>query len=111
LSQERIAPFDLETFVRAAAPLNQGTSAPFTTPFPKAPARWLSHDQFPPRPIEVTAAGEVEGGLSWLIGATRDLPLPRALFAPYSSKAGGQGDDPASAFCLELACRVDGYSA
>jgi hypothetical protein len=110
LSQERIAPFDLEAFVRAAATLNQGTSETFTTPVPKAPARWLSHDQFQPCPIEFTAAGEVEGGLRWLIGATIDRHFTRALFAPYSSTEGGHCYDPASSFFLELACRVDGYS-
>ena len=109
LSQEHIAPFDLETFVNEAATLNQRALETFTRPFPKAPDRWLSHDQFRPRPIEFTAAGEVEGGLSWLIGATIDLRFTRALFAPYYSKEGGHCDDPASAFFLEVASRVDGY--
>ena len=81
----------------------------FTTPFPKSPDRWLSHYQFTPRPIEFTAEGEVEGGLSWLLGATIDLRFTRALVAPDYSKEGGHCDDPASAFFLEVASRVDGY--
>ena len=109
LSQEHIAPFDLEAFVQASATLNQQVLEAFTTPFPKAPHRWLSHDHFQPRPIEFTAAGEVEGGLSWLLGATIDLRFTRALFAPDYSKEGGHCDDPASAFFLEVASRVDGY--
>lgn len=109
LSQERIAPFDLEAFVQAAATLNQRVLDAFTTPFPKAPHRWLSHYHFRPRPIEFTAAGEVEGGLSWLLGAAIDLSFTRALFAPYYSKEGGHCYDPASSFFLEVASRVDGY--
>ena len=110
LSQERIAPFDLETFVNEAVKLNQRTLEDFTTPFPKDPDRWLSHYHFKPRPIEFTAEGEVEGGISWLIGATIDLSFTRALFAPYYSKEGGHCYDPASSFFLELASRVDRYS-
>ena len=110
LPQERIAPFDLEAFVNEATILNQSTLEAFTTPFPKGPDRWLSHYQFKPRPIEFTAEGEVEGGLSWLIGATIDLSFTRALFAPYYSKEGGHCYDPASSFFLELASRVDRYS-
>ena len=109
LSQERIAPFDLEAFVTEASKLNQRALESFTLPFPNAPDRWLSHDQFRPRPLEFTAEGEVEGGLSWLLGATIDLSFTRALFAPYYSKEGGHCDDPASSFFLEVACRVDGY--
>jgi hypothetical protein len=109
LSQERIAPFDLETFVNKAAQVNQRTLEAFTLPFPKAPHRWLSHYQFRPRPIEFTAEGEVEGGLSWLLGATIDLSFTRALFAPSYSKEGGHCYDPASSFFLEVASRVDGY--
>ena len=108
-SQERIAPCDLEAFGNAATTLHQRTLETFTTPFPKGPDRWLSHDQFQPRPIEFTAEGEVEGGRSWLSGATLDVSCTRTLFAPYYSKEGGHGYDPASAFFLELACRVDGY--
>jgi hypothetical protein len=109
LSQERIAPFDLGAFVNAAATLNQRNLETFTTPFPKGPDRWLSHDHFQPRPIAFTAEGEVEGGLSWLIGATIDLRFTRALLAPYYSKEGGHCYDPASSFFLEVASRVDGY--
>ena len=73
LPQEHLRPFDLETFVHEAANLNQRTLETHTRPFPKAPDRWLSHYQFRPRAIEFTAEGEVEGGLSWLVGATIDL--------------------------------------
>ena len=110
LPQEYIAPFDLEAFVKEATQLHQRTLEAFTLPFPKAPDRWLSHDQFRPRPIDCTLEGEVEGGLSWLIGATIDLRFTRSLFAPYYSKEGGHGYDPASSFLLEVASRVDGDS-
>ena len=110
LLEQSIAPFDLETFVKEAATLNQSTLEAFTLPFPKAPDRWLSHYQFRPRPVGFTVEGEVEGGLSWLIGATIDLRFTRSLFAPYYSKEGGHCDDPASSFFLELANWVDRYS-
>lgn len=109
LPPEHIAPFDLEAFVKEAATLNQSTLEAFIIPFPKAPDRWLSHYQFRPRPLDFTAEGDVEGGLSWLIGATIDLRFTRSLFAPYYSKEGGHCYDPASSFFLELASRVDGY--
>ena len=109
LSQERIAPCDLETFVSEAVKLNPRTLEDFTTPFPKGPDRWRSHDHFKPRPIEFTAGGEVEGGLSWRLGSTIDLRFTRALFAPDYSNEGGHCDDPASSFLLEVASRVDRY--
>gem|GEM_PF-3199365 len=73
-SWEAITPFDLEAFMHKAAALNQRNAGTSTTPFPTAPHRWISHDHFTPRPITCTAAGEVEGGLSWLIGAVIDFP-------------------------------------
>jgi hypothetical protein len=109
LLPESIAPFDLEAFMQEAATRNQRAREAFTLPFPKDPGRWLSPYQFRPRPIEFNGEGEVEGGLSWLIGVTIDLSFTRALFAPYYSKEGGHCYDPASSFLLELACRVDGY--
>jgi hypothetical protein len=109
LPQERIAPFDLEAFVHAAAILNQRTLETYTRPFPKAPSRWLSHDHFRPRAIEFTAEGEVEGDLRWLVGATIALSFTRALLAPDYAKEGGHCDDPASAFFLDVASRLDGY--
>jgi hypothetical protein len=109
LPQEHLRPFDLETFVNESATLNQRTLETYARPFPKAPERWLSHYHFRPRPIAFTAEGEVEGGLSWLLGATIDLSFTRALLAPYYSKEGGHCYDPASAFFLEVASRVDGY--
>jgi hypothetical protein len=109
LSQERITPVDLEAFVHAATTLNLRTVEDFTTPFPKSPDRWLSHYQCTPRLIALTAEGEVEGGLSWLLGATIGLSFTRALFAPYYSKEGGHCYDPASTFVLEVASRLDGY--
>lgn len=53
LSQEQIAPFDLEAFVHQAAELNQRNAETVTTPFPKAPHRWLSHSQFHPSPHRI----------------------------------------------------------
>ena len=81
-SQANIAPFDLEAFVQEAAQLGQRALEAFAIPFPKAPDRWLSHDQCRPRPIECTAEGEVEGGRSWLIGSTLDVSFTRSLLPP-----------------------------
>lgn len=82
LSPQQLTSFDLETFMTQAAALNQRNTETYTTPFPKAPTRWLSHYHYRPRPIAFTSEGEVEGGLSWLIGATIDLSFTRSLCAP-----------------------------
>jgi len=108
LSQEPIAPCDLEAFVHEAATRKQRSLEAFTVPFPKDPDRWLSHDPCKPRPLACTAAGAVEGGRSGLTGATRDLSCTRALFARDDSTEGGHGYDPARACCLEVASRVAG---
>jgi len=70
LSHEQLTSFDLEAFVTQAAALNQHHRETFTTRFPKVPSRWLSHYTFTPRPMVLTREGDVDGGLSWLIGAT-----------------------------------------
>jgi hypothetical protein len=53
--------------------------------------------------------GEVEGGVSWLIGSTIDVRFTCSPLAPSSSRAGGHCDDPARSCFLEVARRVDGY--
>jgi hypothetical protein len=108
--QEHLAPVALEPFVKEAATRHQRTVEAFPLPFPTAPNGWLSHDQCKLRPIAFTPEDEVAGGGSGRLGATIDRSVTRALLAPYDSKEGGHGDDPASAFCLELASRVDRYS-
>jgi hypothetical protein len=109
LSHETIAPFDLEAFVNQATALNQRNAETITTPFPKAPHRWLSHYQFIPRPIAFTAEGEVEGDLSGLLGAVIDFSFTRSLCAPSYSAQGGHCYDPASLCFLEVAVKVDSY--
>ena len=83
---EHIRAFDLERLRENAADLNRRHLEAYTTPFPKAPSRWLSHYQFEPRAIELTPDGEVEGedelahGLGvrlWFhAGCLRSLLLP-----------------------------------
>ncbi len=73
VSREQLTSLNLEAFVAQAAALNQRNREAWTTPFPTAPERWLSHSPFMPRSIAFTSEGEVEGGLRWLIGATIDL--------------------------------------
>ena len=65
LSHDQLTAFDLEAFVAHAEALNQQNRDTFTTPFPKAPSRWLSHYAFTPHPIELTSQGDVDGGLSF----------------------------------------------
>ena len=67
LPAEKIQPFDLESLQEKAAELNRRHGEVFATPFPKSPARWLSHYQFESRPLEFTPDGEVEGRLSWMM--------------------------------------------
>jgi hypothetical protein len=109
LSHEQLTSFDLDAFVAHADALNQHNREAFTTPFPKAPSRWLSHYEFTPRPIALTRDGDVEGGLSWLVGATLDFSFTRAICAPHYGARGNGCYDPASLVVLEVAAKVDQY--
>jgi hypothetical protein len=109
LAREQLTSFDLEAFVIQAAALNQHHRETFTTRFPKAPSRWLSHYAFTPRPIVLTTEGDVEGGLSWLVGATIDFSFTRSICAPHYGVRGGLCYDPASLVVLEVAASVDQY--
>lgn len=109
LSHEELTPFDLDAFVAQAQALNQQNRDTFTTPFPKDSSRWLSHYEFTPQPIELTPQGDVDGGLSWLVGATLDFSFTRALCAPYYGARGAPCYDPASLVVLEVATKVDHY--
>ena len=109
LSPEQLTAFDLDAFIAHAEALNQRHRETFTTPFPKAPSRWLSHYHFTPHPIGLTARGDIDGDLSWLVGATLDFSFTRALCAPYYGTRGGRCYDPASLVVLEVAAKVDEY--
>ena len=102
LSPEQLTGFDLDTFLAHAELLNQRNRQTFTTPFPKAPSRWLSHYQFRPQAIAFTSEGEVDGGLSGLVGATVDFSFTRSLCAPYYGTRGAHCYDPASLILLEV---------
>ena len=109
LSDEQLTSFDLDTFIAHAEHLNQHNRETFTTPFPKTPSRWLSHYQFIPHAIALTSEGDVDGGLSGLVGATVAFSFTRALCAPYYGARGGCCYDPASLVVLEIATKVDQY--
>jgi len=102
--------FDLDAFVAHADALNQHHRATCTTSFPKASSRWLSHDQFTPRPLALTPERDVEGGLRWLVGATLDLRFTRSICASHYGARGGHCYDPASLVVLEGAAKVDQYA-
>lgn len=110
LSNAQLTPFDLDTFVDHAHTLNQHLRETFTTPFPKHPSRWLSHYHLMPRRITFTKEGDVEGGLSWLAGATIDFSFTRSICAPNYGSRGGPCYDPASLVVLEIAAKVDQYA-
>jgi len=109
LSHEQLTSFDLEAFVTQAAALNQPHRETFTTRFPKVPSRWLSHYAFTPRPMVLRREGDVDGGLSGLIGATIDFSFTRAICAPHYGVRGGPCYDPASLVVVEVAAKVDQY--
>jgi hypothetical protein len=109
LSHEQLTSFDLDAFVAHADAMNQLHRTTFTTPFPKASRRWLSHYHFTPRSLTLTPQGDVEGGLSWLVGATIDLSFTRSICAPHYGTRGGPCYDPASLVVLEVAATVDQY--
>jgi hypothetical protein len=109
LSPNQLISFDLDAFIAQADALNQHNRERFTTPFPKAPSRWMSHYHFTPHPIELTSQGEVDGGLSWLVGSTLDFTFTRSLCAPYYGTRGAPCYDPASLVVLDIAAKVDDY--
>jgi hypothetical protein len=109
LSPEQLTAFDLDALLAHAERLNQRNRETFTTAFPKAPSRWLSHYQFRPQAIEFTSEGDVDGGLSWLVGTTIDFSFTRSLCAPYYRARGGHCYDPASLLVLEMVTKVDQY--
>jgi hypothetical protein len=109
LAPEQLTPFDLDAFIAHTRTLNQQNRNAFTTPFPKASSRWLSHYIFTPHPIEFTSQGDVDGGLSWLVGATLDFSFTRSLCAASYGSRGGLCYDPASLVALEVAAKVDQY--
>src|SRR3989449_716987 len=109
LAHEQLTAFALEAFVTHAHAFNQHTRETFTTRFPKAPRRWLSHYAFTPRPMALTSEGDVEGGLSGLVGATLDFSFTRSICAPHYGTRGGPCYDPASLVVLEVSAKVDQY--
>ena len=109
LPHESLMGFDLDAFAAHADALNQQNYRTFTTPFPKAPSRWLSHYQFTPRSMAFTSEGDVDGDLSWLVGVTLDFSFTRALCAPFYGARGAHCYDPASLVVLEVAAHVDQY--
>jgi hypothetical protein len=109
LSPEQLTSFDLDAFIAHAHALNQQNRAAFTTLCPKASSRWLSHYAFNPYPIELTSQGNVDGGRSWLVGATLDFSFTRSLCAPSYGPRGGRCYDPASLVVLAVAAKVDPY--
>jgi len=109
LSHEQLTSFDLDAFITHADILNQHHRDTFTTSFPKAPSRWLSHYVFTPRPLVLTREGDVDGGLSWLVGTTIDFSFTRSICAPHYGVRGGPCYDPASLVLLEIAAHVDQY--
>jgi len=109
LSPEQLMAFDRDAFVNHAEVLHQHNRQAFTTPFPKAPNRWLSHYAFAPRPLVLTREGDGEGGLSWLVGATIDFTFTRSICAPHYGTRGNCCYDPASLVVLEVAAKLDQY--
>jgi hypothetical protein len=109
LCHEQLTSFDLDAFVAHAEALNEHNREVFMILFPKAPSRWLSHYAFTPRPLVLTREGNVEGGLSWLVGATIDFSFTRSLCAPHYSARGNHCYDPASLVVLEVAAKLDQY--
>ena len=111
LPTEQLTPFALDAFIAQAEVLNEQNRQTFTTPFPKASSGWLSHYEFTPYPIVFTSQGDVDGSLTWLVGATLDLSFTRALCAPHYGARGGSCYDPASLVFLEVAAKVDQYTS
>ena len=85
------------------------TDRPLRHLSPKPPSRWLSHYEFTKHPLSLTPEGNVDGGLSWLVGTTIDLSFTRSICAPHYGAQGGPCYDPASLVVLEVAAKVAQY--
>jgi hypothetical protein len=109
LAPEQLTPLDLDAFLAHAHTLNQHNRNTFTTPFPKASSRWLSHYVCTSHPMALTSPGDVDGGLSWLVGATLAFSFTRSLCAASYGSRGGLCYDPASLVVLAMAAKVDQY--
>jgi len=103
-------PFDLDAFIAHAETLHQHNRETFTALFPKDSNRWLSHYACTPHPIAMTSQGEVDGGLSWLVGVTLDFSFTRSLCATSYGTRSGSCYDPASLVFLAVAAKVDQYT-
>jgi hypothetical protein len=109
LAPDQLTAFDLDAFITQAHALNQQNRITFTTPLPKASSRWLSHYECTPHAMALTSQGDVDGGLSWLVGVTLDFSCTRSLCAPSYGSRGGSCYDPASLVVLAVAAKVDQY--
>jgi hypothetical protein len=109
LAHAQLTPFALDAFVTHADVLNQHHRETSARLFPKAPSRWLSHYVCTPRPLSLTREGDVDGGLSWLVGATIDFSFTRSICAPHYGTRGAPCYDPASLVVLEMAATLDQY--
>lgn len=109
ICQEALSPFLVSELKKAAEEFNRKNREHYTKPFPKEPARWESHYHFEPRDVTFTTTGEVDGGISWLVGSLFDFTFIRSLVASDYSKEGGHCFDPATLFFLILAGSLDGY--
>jgi hypothetical protein len=67
LAPEQLTTCDLDALIAQAELLKQHHRDTFTSPFPKAPSRWLSHDHLRPQAMTFTSQGDVDGS---------GLPLP-----------------------------------
>jgi hypothetical protein len=59
--------------------------------------------------MALTSEGDVDGGLSWLVGATIDFSFTRSICASHYGARGGHCYDPASLVVLEGAAKGDQY--
>jgi hypothetical protein len=109
ICQETLSPFLVTELKSAAEEFNRKNREYHTRTFPKNPARWLSHYHFEPRRVTFTPTGEVDGGISWLVGSLFDFSFIRSIVASDYSEEGGHCFDPATLFFLILACCLDGY--
>jgi hypothetical protein len=88
--------------IRKLRDINPLINRRHSKPFPKEPARRLSHYQFRKEFVHVNDDGSVRGGMSQLVASIIDFSFVRSITADAYSIFGGPCYDPVSLFLLDL---------
>jgi hypothetical protein len=94
--------FTIGYVIRKLREINPLINSRHRKPFPKEPARRLSHYRFCKEFVHVNDDGSVHGGISQLVASIIDFSFVRSITAGAYSVFGGPCYDPVSLFLLDL---------